>query len=209
MKDIDSYAIEVIGIPGMVLMERASLKVLDHLETDTYTSYVLVAGVGNNGGDGVALARHLKLIGKEVLLLVIGEKENGSEGFKKNLEIYQKLNGQERQVIYIKEKADLGMLEESLEKGQVLVDALFGIGLSRDVEGIYRDTIVAINNFKGPIVSVDIPSGLNGDTGEAMGAVVKADKTVTFHRMKQGLENSEYGGQIYVEDIGIPDKESL
>ncbi|MGH0052505.1 MAG: NAD(P)H-hydrate epimerase [Sphaerochaetaceae bacterium] len=84
--------------------------------------------------------------------------------------------------------------------------AIFGIGISREITGLYRKTIEIVNESGKPVIAVDIPSGLNGDTGQPMGTAVKARWTVTFHRMKKGLANAEeYTGEVIVEDIGIPE----
>ena len=203
MKAMDHYAIHHIGLPGMVLMERASLQVVKHLETERYFRYVVICGVGNNGGDGVAVARHLLLMGKEVSLVVLGRDDQGTEDFNLNLKIYKHLNGTVKKV---GGPDDLLELEKLLSQSQVVVDGIFGIGLTRPVEGLYLQVIQRINETSGLVVAIDIPSGLDGNTGKALGLAVKAHKTVTFQRMKRGLSpENQYTGRVYVEDIGIPD----
>lgn len=203
MKAMDHYAIHQIGIPGMVLMERASLQVVKHLETERYHRYGVICGRGNNGGDGVAVARHLLLMGKEVSLVVLGRDDQGTEDFNHNLKIYNQLNGLVKKV---GGSDDLLELEDVISESQVLVDGVFGIGLTRPVEGLYHQVIQRINESPGMVVSIDIPSGLDGNTGEALGIAVKAQKTVTFQRIKRGLSpENPYTGRVYVEDIGIPD----
>jgi NAD(P)H-hydrate epimerase len=205
MKAMDHYAIHQLGIPGMVLMERASLQVVKHLEAERYHRYGVICGRGNNGGDGVAVARHLLLMGKEVSLVVLGRDDQGTEDFNHNLKIYNQLNGLVKKV---GGSDDLLELEDIISESQVLVDGIFGIGLTRPVEGLYHQVVQRINESPGMVVSIDIPSGLDGNTGEALGIAVKAQKTVTFQRIKRGLSpENQYTGRVYVEDIGIPDFE--
>jgi NAD(P)H-hydrate epimerase len=205
MKAMDHYAIHQLGIPGMVLMERASLQVVKHLEAERYHRYGVICGRGNNGGDGVAVARHLLLMGKEVSLVILGRDDQGTEDFCHNLQIYTHLNGPLK---IVAGSDDLLELEKLLSESQVLVDGIFGIGLTRPVEGLYHQIIQRINESPGMVVSIDIPSGLDGNTGEALGIAVKAQKTVTFQRIKRGLSpENQYTGRVYVEDIGIPDFE--
>lgn len=204
MQDMDYYAINNIGIPSIVLMENAALKVLKNINLDQINSYTIVCGTGNNGGDGLAIARHLVLKNKDVHLLIIGNPAKGSKDFNINLDI---LKNMDVSFTNIKDETALSKLGKSLNNNQITIDAIFGIGISRDVEGIYSSVIKLINKNSKNILSVDIPSGLDGDTGKVLGICVKASKTVTFHMAKAGLENAEtYTGNLIVESIGIPDK---
>ncbi len=202
MKEMDRYAIQEIGIPGIILMENAALKVVKNIDPNT-EKIVIVCGVGNNGGDGLAVARHLHLCGKDVVVYLIGDPERGTEDFRTNYRILKNLG------VEIKGITEGNMLEDlrkTIQGSGLIVDAIFGIGISRDVTGLYRKVIEIINSGQKPILAVDIPSGLNGDTGQPMGTAVRAEKTVTFHRMKKGLaEGKEYAGEVIVEDIGIPE----
>ncbi|MBS4024657.1 MAG: NAD(P)H-hydrate epimerase [Clostridia bacterium] len=202
MKEIDEYAIKAIGIPSIVLMERASLQVLKNIDLDINQSFVIICGVGNNGGDGLALGRHLYLSGKVVDVFIVGEKDKGTTDFLINLNI---LNNLHMNIQWIINHADVEKLKIHLNQVDMIIDSIFGIGLTRRVEGIFFHVIEAINTSKKYVLSMDIPSGLNGDTGEVMGISVIADITVTFHEIKIGLDsNREYSGRILVEDIGIP-----
>ena len=204
MKAMDSYAINNIGIPSIVLMENAALKVVKNIDLDKNNSFTIVCGVGNNGGDGLAVARHLILNGKIVDLFIIGNLEKGTQDFNVNLNIHKNLDVE---FVNISKDEDLNLLKESLDKNHMTIDSIFGIGLARDVGGMFYDGIQIINGFSKNTISVDIPSGLNGDTGKPMDISIKADKTITFHHMKKGLVNSEdYTGEVLVEDIGIPNK---
>ena len=202
MKAMDSYAINSIEIPSIVLMENAALKTVKNIDLDKKNSFTIVCGVGNNGGDGLAVARHLFLEGKDVDLFIIGNLDKGTTDFKVNLNILKNLD---LKTINIKSQDKLDMLKKSLLKSDMVIDAIFGIGLTRAVAGIYAETIDFINKYSKETLSLDIPSGLDGDSGEVLGLAVKADKTVTFHLIKKGLlKGEEYAGQIIVETIGIP-----
>lgn len=204
MKAMDSYAIENIGIPSIVLMENAALKVLKNINLNKMDSFTIICGVGNNGGDGLALARHLILSNKKVDLFIIGNLDKGSKDFNINLNI---LKNMDRDFVNIREDKDLDLLINSIRDSDMTIDSIFGIGLTRDIEGLYYQVIHAINKYSKYILAIDVPSGLNGDTGQALGISVKANKTITFHGMKKGLlKAKDYTGEIIVEDIGIPDK---
>ena len=202
MKEMDSHAINVIGIPSIVLMENAALKVIKNIENMNCSYFAVICGTGNNGGDGLAVARHLLLKHKKVNIYIIGDLEKGTKDFNINLNILKNLNAS---IIKILDIRDFEILKSDIQKSELVVDAIFGIGITRNVEGSYYDVIDIINRSAKKIVSVDIPSGLNGDTGEVMGIAVKASKTIVFHMMKKGLVNiKEYTGELIVEDISIP-----
>lgn len=204
MRAIDRYAIENIGIPSIVLMENAALRVISNIDFDKNHSFTIVCSTGNNGGDGLAIARHLIIKGKKVDLYIIGNIDKGSQDFKINLNILKNIDVH---LTHIRTKTELQMLKNSLNENDLTIDAIFGIGLARDIEGIYFESISFINNYSKEIISVDIPSGLQCDTGNVLSIAIKADKTITFHGMKVGLlDRKAYTGKIIVEDIGIPKK---
>ncbi|MBP5773567.1 MAG: NAD(P)H-hydrate epimerase, partial [Eubacterium sp.] len=156
MKKVDEYAIKRLGIPSMVLMERAALSVVDLIlcNEPKDKKIVVVSGVGNNGADGIAIARILSLKGYDVTIYVCGVKSKASEEFLAQLEIAKKLK--------IK-------IVREMVRADVIVDAIFGVGVSRNVIGIQAKAIRQINNSRGVVYSVDLPSGINADTGEVMG----------------------------------------
>lgn len=217
MREIDRKAIEDYGIPGIVLMENAVLKVLKHIPRDR-DKYTVIAGAGNNGGDGLGAARHLYIEGKSVSVVLLGSSSKLKGDAKTNFEILVRLsknkNPENEEIEIIELFGENSDSEEKLEhargavmEGEVIVDAIFGTGLSSEVKGLYRDMVESLNQSKGYKVSVDIPSGLNGDIGEPMGTAVKADKTVTLQYPKVGFENpssKEYTGELVVESISIP-----
>lgn len=215
MREIDKYCIEKLGIPGIILMENAAIKVaeevegvLSSLERDRV---VIVCGVGNNGGDGIAVARHLYLKGYKISVFIVGKLEKGSDDFNANLQILKNINIIENNKIFINVIKDenFGEFKNSISKTSVVVDGIFGTGLKRDVEGIYKRVISEINNSKKHIISIDVPSGLNSDDGNVMGISIEADETITLQLYKTGFLNEDarrYCGDIRVVDIGIPRK---
>lgn len=202
MKAIDNYCIEKLGIPGIVLMENAALKVIKNIDLNRFNSFTIVCGVGNNGGDGLAVARHLYVLGKKVKVFIIGNLNKGSEDFNTN---YNILNNLGLELIHVDSQETLETLNSSLKSSDMTIDAIFGTGLSRNIEGLYKDVISSINAHSNYILSVDIPSGMHSDTGEILGIAVKADVTVTMQLMKKGLVgNSNEAGKVIVEPIGMP-----
>lgn len=197
MKRYDSFTINEMGVPSMVLMERAALSVVEELYDGVFSlnQVLVVCGSGNNGGDGFAVARLLYLKNVVVDILFIGNEKNCTP------ETYQQMKIAQNYGINIYSRVDFNQYT-------TIVDALFGIGLSRTIEEIYAQVIHEINQSKANILSLDIPSGISADTGEVMGVAVKAKKTVTFAYKKVGLvlyPGAAYAGVVKVKDIGITD----
>lgn len=205
MKAWDTNTIECFGMPALVLMERAALKVVECMRTENYdlSNVLVVCGTGNNGGDGIAIARLLHLAGHKVTLVFPGDEEKVTPQTKQQLEIARNYSMDVNTNI-------------PKEAYTVIVDALFGIGLTRPITGLYYSVIEDIMNLKERskatrIVAVDIPSGIHSDTASVMGTAIKADLTVTFGAMKLGqllYPGADYCGKCVVADIGIT-KESL
>jgi len=203
MKLIDKYCIKNLGIPGIVLMENAALKVLKNIEMNKYNTFVIVCGVGNNGGDGLALGRHLMVQGKKVRFFILGNMDRGSNDFSVNYNIIKNINGD---IVHINSDKELSLFKDSIIDSDIVIDSIFGTGLTRNVEGIFKDVILSINKSEKYVISIDIPSGLDGNTGKILGICVKASKTITFQLLKRGLMGMEkLAGEIIVEPIGIPD----
>lgn len=197
MKRADSYTINTIGIPSMVLMERAALGTVEELLDGSFDlkKVVVVCGSGNNGGDGFAIARLLYLKNIDVKILFAGDEKKCTNETRQQMGIVRKYG------IEICEK-------ECFENCTTIVDALFGIGISRPIEGYFASIIESMNNSGADILSVDIPSGISADTGQVMGVAVKAKETVTFAYRKLGLvlhPGAEYSGIVKLKDIGITD----
>ena len=194
MRHYDSYTINQIGIPSLVLMERAALAVRDEI-LNAFPLYldhvVVVAGSGNNGGDGLDVARLLHIAGVKVTILNVGNPDHASEEHRVQDHICQ--------YYQIPQTTDLAILDQAT----LVVDALFGIGIDRVVKGDYAAAIDAINASDAVVIAVDMPSGINTDTGEVMGTAVKAEVTVTFAFNKLGLTTDagkEYAGRVVIAD---------
>lgn len=194
MRHYDSYTINQIGIPSLVLMERAALAVRDEI-LNAFPLYldhvVVVAGSGNNGGDGLDVARLLHIAGVKVTILNVGNPDHASTEHQVQEKICQ--------YYQIPETTDLSALKQA----SLIVDAMFGIGIDRPVTGAYADAIATINVSDALVVAVDMPSGINTDTGAIMGTAVKADATVTFAFNKVGLtkaDGAKYAGRIVIAD---------
>lgn len=197
MRHYDSYTINTIGIPSLVLMERAALAVRDEVLNAfplNLQNVVVVAGSGNNGGDGLDVARLLHIAGVKVTILNVGNPDHASEEHQVQDRICQYYK--------IPQTSDLNVLKNA----SLIVDALFGIGIDRPVEGNYATAIEAINNSDAVVVAVDMPSGINTDTGEVMGVAVNATATVTFAINKVGLTKGtgkEHAGRVVIaSDMG-------
>lgn len=197
MKRADKHTIEHIGIPSMVLMERAALKTVELMEQENLDlSRTLVAcGSGNNGGDGYAIARLLHIKGYDTSIYFVGKETSRSteNQVQKNIAEYyqipvvQQLEGKEYSVI---------------------IDAVFGIGLTREITGDYCNAIEALNAVKGMKVAVDMPSGIHDETAQVMGTAFRADLTIAIAYQKRGhlfQPGNMYAGKVLVADIGIYD----
>ncbi|MEW6594159.1 MAG: NAD(P)H-hydrate dehydratase [Thermodesulfobacteriota bacterium] len=208
MRQCDRLAMEHFGIPGAVLMEKAGLGTVESM----VRRYGLLAGKvvsifvgpGNNGGDGLVIARHLYQRGARplVLLLVPDEKVRGDAGL--NLKAVRDLP---IPLVPALAEADLRDAERELAQSELVVDAIFGTGLTREVSGHFAQAIRRINAFSCPVVAVDVPSGLNSDTGEELGVAVRAQLTCTYGLAKPGLVTEPgraAAGVVEVIDIGIP-----
>ncbi len=205
MAAIDNYCIEKLGIPGIVLMENAALRVVQNIDLKNHNSFTIICGVGNNGGDGLAIARHLITEGKNVEIFILGNSSKGSKDFKTNYNILKNIDAD---IFNISKKNDLNILKNSLATSDIVIDSIFGTGLSRDVEGLFSEAINLINKESKYIIAVDIPSGLSANTGDVLGTAIKGNKTITFQLMKKGLiedKAKDYIGQIIVEPIGMPE----
>lgn len=205
MREVDKFCIENLGIPSIVLMENAALKVLNNIETEKHNSFTVICGTGNNGGDGLALARHLFILGKDLSIFIIGKEDSLSKDCKANYEILLNMN---LSINFIRSLEDVEKLRKAIKEKEVTVDALFGTGLSREIKGVHEEVIRAINDLSSYTVAVDIPSGLNSDSGEVLGCCVTANKTISFQFYKKGFLKygaEKYTGEIIIENIGIPD----
>lgn len=215
MKAIDSYSINTLKIPSLVLMERAAYAVAqvicggfqqsnglgmrtenaERMQSRKYKRVIAVCGSGNNGGDGLAVARILYTMGFDAGYMMVGNMEKATQETQLQLEIVRNMK--------IPEYTDLS----DLAGADALVDAVFGIGLMREVAGHFAKVLRAMDGCEVPVYAVDIPSGVSTDTGQVLGCAVRAVKTVTFGCHKLGLvlyPGAAYAGAVIVADIGFP-----
>jgi hydroxyethylthiazole kinase-like uncharacterized protein yjeF len=206
MREVDRAAIEDLGIPGMVLMENAALGVVEAI-ADAFgeaESVAVFCGPGNNGGDGLAVARHLAVRGWEVrIFLVTGGRPLAGDAATQ-LAICRRMELPLREIAA---SGDLDEAAESAAECDLVVDALFGTGLARALTGTYAHVVELINELPAPVVAVDLPSGLSGSSAEPLGPHVQADLTVTFAAPKVPHvfpPASEAVGEMVVTELGIP-----
>jgi NAD(P)H-hydrate epimerase len=208
MGAIDQYAIRQMGIPGIVLMENAALKVVEEAEKMLGglkdRDVLLLAGKGNNGGDAFAAARHLYHRGSCVVLYIMADIVGISGDAATNLQIAGNMG------IRIIELAGTGNYSDLLAdigKAELIIDGIFGTGFKGEVAGVPGDVIRMVNRSGKKVLAIDIPSGVQGKTGKTAQLCIKADRTVTFCLPKLGLvvhPGCEYTGELVVADIGIP-----
>lgn len=201
MRELERRTIEEFGMPEICLMEHAGIGaavVADDMARSSGDNgeIVIFAGPGNNGGDAFVVARGLLDRGWPVRLIALGDNYTGVAA--QQYEIIQ----QQPQFIseYIEDEID-----HILNSARLIVDGIFGIGLSRDIDGVYAEVIKRINKSKAPVLSLDIPSGLGADDAVVHGCAVRANKTVTFAALKPGMvedTGAELCGEIVVADIG-------
>jgi NAD(P)H-hydrate epimerase len=207
MRGIDRRAIEDIGIPGVVLMENAGRSVYEEATkmVDAADGVVLVlCGKGNNGGDGYVVARHLFTDGYSQRVHLLGTTDSISGDAATNMSILQRMG---IEIIELLDDEDVGRVVSGATNAALIIDALLGTGLKGEVKGPYATLISGIVGSGTRILSVDIPSGLDADTGEPLGVAVTAEKTVTFQYPKLGFKNpsaKRFVGELVVADIGIP-----
>ncbi|AQT69536.1 Nicotinamide nucleotide repair protein [Anaerohalosphaera lusitana] len=211
VRKFDEWAIEQIGVPSCVLMENAGRGcaevILEHLGDVENPKVCIFAGIGNNGGDGFVIARHLADAGCDVKVVTCGDQSKIKGDAKTNLDIVCKM---EIGVFQL----DMGLygldkrVEHFAKDSDIIVDALFGTGLKGALRGNYPELIDDINKLGKSVVAVDIPSGLNCNKGvpTEKQLAIKANFTVTFAAAKRGFTSTasrEYTGDVYVAGIGI------
>ncbi len=207
IKSLDRNATETFKIPSLLLMENAARGLIDHIEAAfgpvKGKRIVILAGRGNNGGDGLAAARHLRMRGAEAIVYLLSPIEKVEGDARTSLDIWIATDG----LLEVVGSFSWGDLKKDLHKSDLVIDALLGTGLSHPVEGDYAEAIAAINGARRPVISVDIPSGISSDTGALLGIAVRADMTFAIalpkrgHFVRAGLEHS---GVWEVIDIGFP-----
>ncbi len=208
MRALDREAIEGYRIPGIVLMENAALGVVRFME-ERYgallgRSVLIFCGKGNNGGDGMAVARHLVNRGAKVQTVLLGGAESLRGDAAINYAICKQMQIPVRSVTTSR---NLGGISSSLKKTDFVLDAILGTGIMPPVRGLVEQVVRRINRSKKTVISVDLPSGLSADSSEVVGEVVQADLTVTFGLPKISLAqypSLAYAGEVRVADISLP-----
>jgi len=207
VRAVDGWAINKLGVPGVVLMENAGRSCAEYIITayGAGVRVVIFCGLGNNGGDGYVVARHLVGAGCEVLVVICGHESKIKGDALINLEIIRKMGIDIRSLDVSSELVGRAV-EEVAGGADVVVDGIFGTGLGGQLKPESVGLIEGINSLGKAIVAIDIPSGLDCDTGEPLGAAIRAAATITFVAGKPGFKNPEtvkYTGEIYVASIGV------
>lgn len=206
MRAFDERAIRACHVPGLVLMENAGRGAADVVCDEVLGGRVhdarilVVCGTGNNGGDGLVIARHLHVRGARPQVLLCGARGDVSGDARTNLEALEGVG------VAVEYEAGAEHVAGARDT-EVVVDALLGTGLCRAIEGPLAAVVRAINALPSPTVSVDLPSGVDADTGQPLGVAVQASHTITFAYAKLGLltpEGARACGKLYVVDIGVP-----
>lgn len=211
VRELDRRAIEGYGVPGIVLMENAGrgcAELLMRLNPDR-TPTVILCGPGNNGGDGFVIARHLDIHGWPVHVHIVAKSNRQPTDADVNFDIlfaagipfiqYHPDHTDQRRIDFLRERIN--------RQPAWVVDALFGTGLTRPLAAPYDEVVAAVNASGNPVLAVDLPSGLDCDTGEPLGPTVRATHTATFVAPKLGFRNpkaKEWTGEVHVIDIGAP-----
>lgn len=204
MRELDKTAIEKFGIPDELLMENAGLASYTVLAREIGIKgkvFLIVCGLGNNGGDGFVVARKIHSAGGIAKIHVLGDCGKFKGPAKLNLDIIRQLP------IELAELENAETLKRAITRCDCIVDAVFGTGLTRNVDGLYRQVLESMDESRKPIFSLDIPSGIHGDTGQPMGYAVHADHTVTFGLPKFGnmlYPGYEHCGKLHVSFISFP-----
>nr|NJM01286.1 NAD(P)H-hydrate dehydratase [Desulfobacula sp.] len=213
MQEMDQKAIHSFGIPGLVLMEnagRGAVRVLlPALKGKSIRNIAVLAGRGNNGGDGFVMARYLLEKGYGITVFLLAPKEAVKGDALAQMQLFEKLcdRSSDASLVEIRDEAGLKTNRSRLLHHDLFIDAVLGTGLNSDLRGLIRDAVELMNSSGKPVFSVDIPSGLNADTGKPMGAAVKAFATATFAFAKAGhilYPGNLHTGELSIIDIGIP-----
>lgn len=206
MRELDKRATEIYGIPSLILMENAGRGVAEFVHSQFKDKRITIfTGKGNNGGDGFVIARHLFNRGFKVLLITTHKTGSLQGDALLNFEITQKMK---IPTMYLTTVKDCEPLTDIIRKTDLAIDAMLGIGVTRPLEGLLLKIAEILNKHARHVLAVDVPSGLNSDTGEVAGtAAIRASFTATMAAPKTGFFQGvgpEYTGRVCVIDIGIP-----
>lgn len=202
MQKIDKFAIEELKIPSLCLVERAALSVMENINLDVRHSFAIIVSCGNNGADGLALARNLLAYGKNCHIYIIGNKDKASRDFIKNFNACKNLT---ENIYPVETIEDMKFLRENLDRVNTIIDGIFGTGLNRPVSGIYANIIDLINEKNIYTISIDLPSGFDANGENNYGSYVDSDLIVCMQIFKKGLyEDTYFRDKTVVCDIGLP-----
>jgi hydroxyethylthiazole kinase-like uncharacterized protein yjeF len=208
IRNFDRHCIEDLGVPGIVLMENAGRQAAEvavrMLEEAEFRHVVLMAGCGNNGGDGFVVARHLAIHGYATEVILLGRSDQVKGDARTNLDIIEAMH------FYVHEVDGppddiLRELQPTLLGADLILDGLLGTGAEGEIREPYAGVITAINGVRKTVLAIDIPSGLDADTGKPLGPTIRAARTVTMAAMKAAFRNpdaAQYTGQVTLADIG-------
>ncbi len=209
VRAVDAWAINTLGIPGVVLMENAGRGcaelIKEKLRDVSEPKVCIFCGTGNNGGDGYVIARHLANSGFDVTVVVCGDRDKIKGDAKINLDILERM-GKSAELLNPADSDTAARVAGLAAGADMLVDSLFGTGLNGQLRDDYKQLVENLNACECPILAVDIPSGLDCDTGQPLGIAIEASWTVTFVAVKKGFtfaQASQYTGEIFVASIGI------
>lgn len=210
VRRFDSWAINTLGVPGVVLMENAGRNCTElikkQLAEAKHAKVCIFCGTGNNGGDGYVIARHLLNSDVTVTVVVCGDRGRIRGDAKINLDILERL-GQPIESLDVNGPDIAAEVGRFATGADMIADGLFGTGLRGQLSEQYKKLIESINAQDCPILAIDIPSGLDCDSGEPLGAAIRATFTVTFAAVKTGFVTAgsavQYTGEIYVASIGV------
>lgn len=218
MQKVDKLSITEFGVSGVVLMEHAALAARNEIlkMVKPAGKICIVAGTGNNGGDGLCLARLLSNDGYKVLVYMLGDFDKHTELSKLQLKSLISLGvevaslpSQEKSKNNIQADLLISEFKNSLSKQDLIVDAIIGIACKRNLEGLIKKAVELMNKSLVKILALDIPTGIDANTGQILGTAIRADKTVSFCRPKLGnilYPGAQYTGELHVADIGTPMK---
>lgn len=205
IRNLDSFAIKRLHVPGAVLMENASIGIYETIleNVDNFCSVGFICGKGNNGGDGYAVARHFSNAGYDVKVISLGLEKNLSDDCKVNFNILKNLSFQRKnlKLKYFKSLKDINWIKDC----EIIVEAVLGSGFTGELKDPYSSVIKSLNKISAFKCAIDVPTGLNADTGSG-DVIFKSDLTVTLGEFKKGLfisKGSEFCGKVILKEIGI------
>ncbi len=209
IQEMDRITIQELGIPGAVLMENAARGAtrvfLDHFTPSTDSHVVVLCGRGNNGGDGYVMARYLQQAGFKVTVILLSKLNNVYGDALINLKVIKQMG---LEVLEVPDAKRWGAKRRVLRNCDYIIDGILGTGLNSTVKGFYSQVLKYVNGLGKPVMAIDIPSGLNADTGQIMGVAIKAELTATFGFPKVGhliFPGADLVGRLVRIDIGIPE----